>query len=101
MWVLVTYDVCTLHPAGRRRLTRGARICAGYGQRVQHSVFELFIDETTWVSARARLVAAIDRRQDSLRFYHLGTRRSVRDEVVGVGPVLRPDAPLIFGGDEG
>lgn len=96
MWMLVAYDVCTLTPAGRRRLARVARIATGYGQRVQHSVFELYIDETTWITARMRLLDAIDRRQDSLRFYHLGEGPSRRDEVHGVGPRIDPEAPLVF-----
>ena len=96
MLVLVAYDVCTLTRAGRRRLAQVARVAVGYGQRVQNSVFELNIDETTWVKARARLIEAIDPREDSLRFYHLGAAGSARDEIHGVGPRVDPSAPLIF-----
>ncbi|MCL4181676.1 MAG: CRISPR-associated endonuclease Cas2 [Verrucomicrobia bacterium] len=38
MHVLVTYDVSTIDPAGRRRLRRIAKACLDYGQRVQNSV---------------------------------------------------------------
>lgn len=40
MFVLVTYDVSTVTPEGRRRLRRVARVCENFGQRVQFSVFE-------------------------------------------------------------
>jgi len=38
--VLVTYDVATTTPEGRRRLRRAAKACLDFGQRVQNSVFE-------------------------------------------------------------
>ena len=40
MMVLVTYDVNTETPEGRRRLRQVAKECVNYGQRVQNSVFE-------------------------------------------------------------
>ena len=40
MLVLITYDVNTEAPAGRKRLRQIARQCVNYGQRVQNSVFE-------------------------------------------------------------
>jgi predicted CDP-diglyceride synthetase/phosphatidate cytidylyltransferase len=38
MLIVVTYDVSTVEAAGRRRLSRVARACKDYGQRVQKSV---------------------------------------------------------------
>lgn len=35
MLILVTYDVSTVEPAGRRRLRRVARACQDYGTREQ------------------------------------------------------------------
>ncbi|MBV8610741.1 MAG: CRISPR-associated endonuclease Cas2, partial [Singulisphaera sp.] len=40
MLILVTYDVSTTTPEGRRRLRKVAIACKNYGQRVQKSVFE-------------------------------------------------------------
>ena len=48
MYVLVTYDVQTTSPAGKRRLRHLARACLDYGQRVQFSVFELKVDPAQW-----------------------------------------------------
>ena len=44
MYVLVTYDIKTTDPEGRRRLRHAAKICVDYGQRVQDSVFELKVE---------------------------------------------------------
>ena len=44
MLVLITYDVKTEDPAGRKRLRQIARQCTNYGQRVQNSVFECLLD---------------------------------------------------------
>ncbi|MBP2706102.1 CRISPR-associated endonuclease Cas2 [Microbispora sp. RL4-1S] len=39
--LLLTYDVATTTPEGRRRLRQMAKLCEGYGHRVQKSVFEI------------------------------------------------------------
>lgn len=96
MLMLVTYDVSTEDPAGRRRLRRVARACLDFGQRVQNSVFECEVDPAQWVALRARLVDEIDRARDSLRFYHLGADGKRRVEHVGAKPSLDLDGPLIF-----
>jgi CRISPR-associated protein Cas2 len=68
MLVLVTYDIETLSPAGRRRLRRVARACQDWGQRVQQSVFECELDPAQWTVLKARLTGEIDAGRDSLRF---------------------------------
>jgi CRISPR-associated protein Cas2 len=73
VFVLVTYDVSTTTPAGRRRLTRAAKACLDYGQRVQNSVFECQIDPTQWTTLKLRLLDLFDPKEDSLRFYYLGS----------------------------
>lgn len=44
MEVLVVYDISTVAPDGERRLRQVAKVCEGYGQRVQKSVFECCIE---------------------------------------------------------
>ena len=46
MELLVTYDVNTTTPEGRRRLRKVAKLCEGYGLRVQKSVFEVVCNDT-------------------------------------------------------
>ena len=94
--MLVTYDVNTTDPAGRRRLRRIARICKDYGQRVQFSVFECQVDPAQWTDLRARLIREIDDEADSLRFYRLGANWRPRVEHVGTKPALDLDGPLMF-----
>ena len=94
--MLVTYDVNTIEPAGRRRLRRVARTCQDFGQRVQNSVFECEVDPAQWVALRARLLAEIDATKDSLRVYSLGAGGKRRVEHVGSKPTLDLDGPLVF-----
>jgi CRISPR-associated protein Cas2 len=94
--MLVTYDVNTVAPAGRRRLRRVARACLDYGQRVQNSVFECEVEPAQWTVLRARLLAEIDPQVDSLRFYRLGAEGRRRVEHAGAKPTVDLDGPLLF-----
>lgn len=93
--VLVTYDVSTESPAGKRRLRRVARLCENCGQRVQFSVFECLVDPAQWVAFRGKLVKEIELGEDSLRFYFLGANWQPRVEHVGAKPAYDPQGPLI------
>jgi CRISPR-associated protein Cas2 len=95
MMVVVAYDVRTDSEHGRRRLRRVAKICVNYGQRVQNSVFECFLDAARWTMVRAQLTAEIDVREDSLRFYFLGGNWKGRVEHVGAKASYDPEGPLI------
>lgn len=96
MLMLITYDVSTQTPAGRRRLRRVARACLDYGQRVQQSVFECEVEPAAWTALRARLIGEIDASCDSLRFYRLGAEGRRRVEHVGAKPAFDLDGPLLF-----
>jgi CRISPR-associated protein Cas2 len=95
MLVLVTYDVSTETPEGRRRLRRVADVCEDFGQRVQKSVFECLVDPTQWAIFKGRLLKEIDLNEDSLRFYFLGKNWKPRVEQVGAGKSYDPEGPLI------
>jgi CRISPR-associated protein Cas2 len=95
MLVLVTYDVNTETPLGRKRLRRVARACENYGQRVQFSVFECLVDPGQWAALRFKLISEIDEEFDSLRFYFLGSNWKQRVEHVGAKPAYDPQGPLI------
>ena len=94
MMVLVSYDVAQ-DEGGKRRLRNIARICQGYGHRVQYSVFECLIDPAQWAALQARLIDAIDDKYDSLRFYFLGANWRRRVQHVGAKKVADPEGPLI------
>ncbi|MCO8124952.1 CRISPR-associated endonuclease Cas2 [Stieleria sp. TO1_6] len=96
MHVLVTYDVSTVNPAGKRRLRRVAKTCLDFGQRVQNSVFELNVDPAQWAECRKRLIETCEPTEDSLRFYQLGNDYSSKVEHVGNHPSLDTEGPLII-----
>lgn len=83
MDVLVTYDVSTVEAAGERRLRRVAKICEGFGQRVQNSVFECTLSEAQLEQLLHRLEKAIDTDEDSLRIYRLRQPRDKFIQVIG------------------
>ena len=96
MLVLITYDVNTETPAGRKRLRKVAKKCVGHGQRVQNSVFECLVDAAQYTVLKAELTALIDPSLDSLRFYQLGNRYKSKVEHVGLHPAFEQDGILIF-----
>ena len=81
MLVLITYDVNTETPAGRRRLRKVAKRCVDHGQRVQNSVFECLLDAAQYAVLKAELTALIDPALDSLRFYQLGNNYKSKVEL--------------------
>jgi CRISPR-associated protein Cas2 len=93
--VVVSYDVKTETPEGRKRLRNVARICKNYGQRVQLSVFECLVDPAGWTSLRAKLIDEINISEDSLRFYFLGSNWKKRVEHVGAKAGYDPEGPLV------
>lgn len=94
MLVVVSYDVAQ-DEHGTSRLRRVAKICQGYGRRVQFSVFECLLDPEQWALLRSRLIQAIDANYDSLRFYFLGANWRNRVEHVGAKKVADPEDPMI------
>lgn len=95
MMVVVSYDVATGTPDGRRRLRRVARICLDHGQRVQNSVFECLVDPAQWVGLRTELLGVCKPAEDSLRFYFLGANWTRRVEHHGTKAVADLEGPLI------
>ncbi|MGC3995389.1 MAG: CRISPR-associated endonuclease Cas2 [Propionicimonas sp.] len=86
MNVLVAYDVGTTDEPGKRRLQRVAKICEGYGQRVQYSVFEVSCSRADYLRLLSALRSAMKEDEDSLRIYHFD--RNGFDDVVRIGRQL-------------
>lgn len=95
MFVLVSYDVSTITPEGRKRLRRVAKTCLDFGQRVQNSVFECIVDPEQWTRLRLRLLDEYKAEEDSLRFYFLGSNWQNRVEHHGAKPSVNLEGPLI------
>jgi CRISPR-associated protein Cas2 len=95
MMVLITYDVETTTPAGRKRLRKVAKQCVNFGQRVQNSVFECLVDPAQFAELRHRLEEIIDPKKDSLRYYFLGNKWKSKVEHTGVKTSYDPEDTLM------
>ena len=96
MLVLITYDVNTETPQGKKRLRQIAKQCVNYGQRVQNSVFECKLDAAQCRHLQAKLVSLMDEETDSLRFYYLGNKYENKIEHFGCKETYLPDDPMII-----
>ena len=96
MLVLITYDVSTQTPEGKKRLRQVARQCVNYGQRVQNSVFECVLDATQLTMVKNMLSKIINVEEDSLRFYNLGNNYSSRVDHIGSKPSFSVEDALVI-----
>ncbi|SER92525.1 CRISPR-associated endonuclease Cas2 [Salisediminibacterium halotolerans] len=96
MLVLITYDVSTSSESGAKRLRQVAKICERYGQRVQNSVFECYIDNSQYVMVKNDLKKVIKVESDSLRFYQIGNKYKNKVEHIGITLGFDMEDPLIF-----
>lgn len=83
MMVLITYDIALNDKEGVKRLRYIAKECQDHGVRVQYSVFECEVDPAQWVNLKTKLLALYDEKQDSLRFYKLGSNYKSKVEHYG------------------
>lgn len=95
MEILVTYDVATESPAGRRRLRRVADACQAFGQRVQKSVFECSLTEAQLFQLEQRLLREMDLSEDQLRIYRLLEPRERHMRVFGRDDRVDFSGPLV------
>lgn len=95
MLVLVTYDVNTEDAAGRRRLSKIAKQCVNFGQRVQNSVFECLVDPAQCRTLKGTLLKIMDEEKDSLRFYYLGSSYQTKIEHFGAKTSYEPEGILM------
>ncbi len=96
MLVLITYDVNTETPEGKKRLRKVAKQCVNYGQRVQNSVFECILDAALCKQVQHKLELLIDKDKDSLRFYYLGNQYKNKVEHIGAKASFDVTDPLII-----
>lgn len=96
MLIIVTYDVSTETAAGRKRLRRVAKACESMGQRVQKSVFECQVSEMQLEQLERTLLAEIDEKEDSLRFYRIIEPVEVRVKQFGTFRSVDFSGPLVI-----
>lgn len=95
MELLIVYDVSTETAAGRRRLHRVAKVCEGFGQRVQKSVFECVVNAAQLEQLKARLLREMSTEEDSLRIYRLLEPRSKYVESLGQNLIFDQHSTLV------
>ena len=96
MMVLISYDVSTTSPAGKKRLRKVAKECQNHAQRVQNSVFEADLDYSSFLKLKEKLIYLIDKEEDRLRFYYLGNNWERRVEHVGAKKTYNPEGVIII-----
>ena len=96
MMVLISYDVSTTSPAGKKRLRKVAKECQNHAQRVQNSVFEADLDYSSFLKLKDRLCKLINLEEDSLRFYYLGNNWERKVEHVGAKKTYNPEGVIII-----
>jgi len=94
--VLITYDVSTTSPEGRKRLRLVAKQCVNHGQRVQNSVFECMLDPAQLTVLKNKLKEIINEEEDSLRYYNLGSNWKRRVEHIGTKKTYDPEDTMII-----
>ena len=96
MLILLTYDVSTETPAGRKRLSKVAKTCVAHGQRVQKSVFECTLDWSQFITLQSKLKSIINPEEDSLRFYNLGNSYKEKVVHIGIKPSIQMEGEIII-----
>jgi CRISPR-associated protein Cas2 len=96
LMVLISYDVSTSDPNGKKRLRKIAKECQNHAQRVQNSVFEADLDYSTFLKLKDRLLDLMDDEKDSLRFYYLGNNWHRKVEHIGVKTTYDPEGVIIL-----
>lgn len=88
MELLLTYDVNTTTPEGRRRLRKMAQLCEGFGLRVQKSVFEIVCSDAELLTLLDEANSLIDQEADSVRVYRLSAGAFAAVRTLGVATQL-------------
>lgn len=95
MMVVISYDVSTENPSGKKRLQKVAKACESHAQRVQNSVFEADLDYSAFLGLKENLLHIMDKNTDSIRFYYLGNNWKKRIEHFGVKKGYDPEGTIM------
>lgn len=96
MELLLTYDVSTTTPEGARRLRQVAKLCEGYGMRVQKSVFEIVCSDAELLKLNDSLQRIIDDTEDSIRIYRVPKGSFRKVNTIGTARPLPHDDALVL-----
>lgn len=85
MHYLIVTDI-----ADPRRLRRAARICERWGERVQHSVYLMSLNDGELLRLQAAIRKILHHDEDSARYYPLCGMDLARSVGEGLGRGLKP-----------
>lgn len=92
---MVTYDIETLDREGERRLAAVAKVCEGYGLRVQKSVFECRLSAAAYERFVGDVRDVIDPEVDSVNVYVMVGDVEFARRSLGRPPPVTPGGPWI------
>jgi CRISPR-associated protein Cas2 len=90
MDLLVTYDIETVTVAGQKRLARVAKVCEGFGVRVQKSVFECRVTSVRYAQLVGALSGEIVPKRDSVNIYRFAGALAEARVSLGRRPDFEP-----------
>lgn len=96
MEVLVVYDISTVSAGGKRRLREVAKVCEGYGHRVQKSVFECRLEMREIRLLIHDIQKIIDPTTDRVAVYRLREPYQRYVMALGRGPEVDWRRPVVL-----
>jgi len=90
MHLVISYDI-----QNDRRRYKVARLLKGCGQRVQYSVFEVYLSEAQLKEVEQKLKKLISRKQDTVRIYNLSGPKAQPLCLLGVGTMVEPPGTMV------
>ncbi len=86
MNMIVAYDI-----AEPRRLNRVAGVIKDYGVRVQKSIFEVDVSDSSFAEMKARVEDVIEASEDGVKYFPLCEKCAGTVEIIGQGVFVDPD----------
>ncbi len=96
MEIVVAYDIETSDREGERRLRKVAKLCEGYGQRVQKSVFECMLDAVRLRELIHDLQLVIEPTCDRVSIYRLREPYGAYVRRLGRPGDMDPRSPFVL-----
>lgn len=90
LFYVVAYDI-----SDDKRRQKIADLLEGYGQRVQYSVFECFLNASKYKELTVKVRKIVKIPEDSVRFYPLSRQSLSQIETLGGKPITAPSSSII------
>lgn len=91
LFYLICYDI----PDNKRR-KKIADLLAGYGTRVQKSVFECQLKNKQYQQLKKRMTKICNSEEDNLRFYPISSHTLAQVEIWGVSKEITPPVESVI-----